>query len=73
MSSHCPPATLGSDTARVVQKYFLFKQIFVCTKLFCFIYRYAVHGQVSDTVEEVSEGEVDNVDGGVLERSSVES
>ena len=33
----------------------------------------AVHWKISDTVEEVSEGEVDNVDGGVLERCSVES
>ena len=33
----------------------------------------AVHGQAGDAVQEVSEGEVDYEDGGVLERSSMEA
>ena len=33
----------------------------------------AVHGQARHAVQEVSEGEVDDEDGGVLERSSVEA
>ena len=32
----------------------------------------AVHGQAGDAVQEVSEGEVDDEDGGVLERGDVE-
>ena len=35
--------------------------------------RHTVHGETGDTVEEVSEGEVDNEDGGVLERGPVEA
>ncbi len=38
-----------------------------------YIYRVAIHGQAGDAVEEVCEGQVDNEDRGVLERSSVKA
>ena len=64
MSNH-DQANLGSNTGK--DHWNVFRDVKKSTDCD------AVHWKISDAVEEVSEGEVDNVDGGVLERGSVES
>ena len=45
----------------------------IIVHLYADTHRYAVHGQICNAIQEVCKGQINNVDGGVFERGSVEA